>query len=154
MSRLTLDTDDCVFFYEQDHYYLSNFSAFKVRYNGRIYYTSETAYQAQKFINRPGNAEDAFRLIVGSLSAHAAFKIAQQYREYQRPDWDDVKVGIMEKILIRKAQQHPYVLRKLLSTGKKKLIENSWRDDFWGWGENRDGLNMLGKLWEKIRDNW
>jgi hypothetical protein len=31
------------------------------------------------------------------------------------------------------------------------LIENSWRDDFWGWGPNRDGKNQLGKLWMEIR---
>lgn len=30
-------------------------------------------------------------------------------------------------------------------------VENSWRDDFWGWGPNRDGQNMLGRLWMEIR---
>jgi predicted NAD-dependent protein-ADP-ribosyltransferase YbiA (DUF1768 family) len=24
-------------------------------------------------------------------------------------------------------------------------------DDFWGWGPNRDGKNMLGRLWMEIR---
>jgi predicted NAD-dependent protein-ADP-ribosyltransferase YbiA (DUF1768 family) len=32
------------------------------------------------------------------------------------------------------------------------LIEDSWRDDFWGWGENKDGKNMLGKLWMEVRE--
>ena len=36
-------------------------------------------------------------------------------------------------------------------TGDRTLIENSWRDDFWGWGPNRDGQNMLGKLWMEVR---
>jgi predicted NAD-dependent protein-ADP-ribosyltransferase YbiA (DUF1768 family) len=25
------------------------------------------------------------------------------------------------------------------------------RDDFWGWGSDRTGQNMLGKLWMEIR---
>ena len=41
--------------------------------------------------------------------------------------------------------------RKLLATGDRTLIENSWRDDFWGWGPNRDGQNMLGRLWMEVR---
>ena len=57
----------------------------------------------------------------------------------------------MRNILRAKAEQHEYVLRKLLDTGDRRLIENSWRDDFWGWGPNRDGANMLGGLWMEVR---
>ena len=57
----------------------------------------------------------------------------------------------MLDILRAKASQHEYVRRKLLATGDRELIEDSWRDDFWGWGANRDGLNMLGKLWMEVR---
>lgn len=35
--------------------------------------------------------------------------------------------------------------------GDRELVEDSWRDDFWGWGPNRDGKNMLGKLWMELR---
>jgi ribA/ribD-fused uncharacterized protein len=64
---------------------------------------------------------------------------------------DAVKVDIMRDILRAKVAQHEYVRRKLLATGERELIEDSWRDDFWGWGPNRDGQNMLGKLWMEIR---
>jgi predicted NAD-dependent protein-ADP-ribosyltransferase YbiA (DUF1768 family) len=57
----------------------------------------------------------------------------------------------MLNILRAKAEQHEYVRRKLLATGDRELIEDSWRDDFWGWGANRDGQNMLGKLWMQVR---
>jgi N-glycosidase YbiA len=57
----------------------------------------------------------------------------------------------MLKILRAKARQHEYVRRKLLETGDRYLCENSWRDSFWGWGQNRDGKNMLGNLWMQIR---
>jgi ribA/ribD-fused uncharacterized protein len=64
----------------------------------------------------------------------------------------DVKVGIMKDILREKTKQHPYIKKKLLDSQDKILIEDSWRDDFWGWGENKDGKNMLGKLWMEVRE--
>lgn len=32
-----------------------------------------------------------------------------------------------------------------------EAIAYSWRDSFWGWGPNRDGRNMLGRLWMELR---
>lgn len=58
----------------------------------------------------------------------------------------------MKGILLAKVAQHPYVKKKLLQSGDRELIEDSWRDDFWGWGENKDGANHLGKLWMEVRN--
>jgi N-glycosidase YbiA len=143
---LTLDTDAQVFFYEQNHYYLSNFSAFQVEYGEHLFDTAEQAYHFQRF--RTGTHRYG---ILFASSAHEAFRYAQDHKADQRPDWDDVKLGVMRDILRAKVQQHEYVRRKLLETGDRELIENSWRDPFWGWGPNRDGLNMLGKLWMEVR---
>lgn len=148
--RLSLDTDRAVYFYEQDHYYLSNFSAFRLRLlDGTVYPTSEHAYQCAKL---EGTGNDSLLTSVRCAeSAHLAFKIAEEFKAYRRADWDAVKVDVMRDILRAKVDQHEYVHRKLLQTGNRELIENSWRDDYWGWGENRDGQNMLGKLWMQIR---
>lgn len=152
----TLDTDTQVFFYEQDHYYLSNFSAFRVKLlvddgtGGEIHCTfdtSEAAYHWFKFPHLP----ELQAQIRAAQSAHAAFKLAEQYRERKRPDWDHIKFDVMREVLRAKVEQHEYVRRKLLETGDRELIENSWRDDVWGWGPNRDGENALGKLWMEIR---
>jgi hypothetical protein len=89
--------------------------------------------------------------IQNAPSAHEAFKIAERNKDKRRPDWDAVKFDVMRDILRAKAAQHEYVRRKLLATGDRMLVENSWRDDVWGWGPNRDGQNMLGKLWMEIR---
>ncbi|SDC07574.1 conserved hypothetical protein, ribA/ribD-fused [Bradyrhizobium brasilense] len=150
------DTDRQVFFYEQDFYLLSNFSAFKLRWKGLDFDTSEAAYHWEKF---PGDDDvdgvitrwDLRESIRWARSAHEAFKTAESYKSARRPDWDAIKVDIMRDILRAKAAQHEYVRRKLLATGERELIEDSWRDDFWGWGPNRDGQNMLGKLWMQIR---
>lgn len=148
-----LDTPERVFFYEQDFYVLSNFSAFTIMWKGLRFDTSEAVYHWEKF-NNPGLTPfetavlDSIRC---APSAHVAFKIGQEHKRLRRPDWDDVKVDVMREILRAKADQHEYVRRKLLATGDRELIEDSWRDDFWGWGPNRDGMNALGKLWMEIR---
>ena len=142
-----LDTESEVFFYEQDFYVLSNFSAFTLQWFGCVFQTSEAAYHYEKFPTRHDIGAD----ILHAPSAHEAFKIAERNKPHRRPDWDEVKVSIMRDILRAKSDQHEYVRRKLLATGDRTLIENSWRDDFWGWGPNRDGQNMLGKLWMELR---
>lgn len=53
--------------------------------------------------------------------------------------------------LVTPYQEHEYVQRKLLQTGGRRLVEDSWRDNFWGWDPNRDGQNMLGRLWMELR---
>jgi hypothetical protein len=143
----TLDTDTQVFFYEQDHYYLSNFSAFNLQWKGKVFPTSEHAYHWEKF----DGCESVQRLIEFAPSAHEAFKVAERNKAYRREFWDTDKAEVMLDILRAKVQQHGYVARKLLETGDRELIENSWRDDVWGWGPNRDGQNLLGKLWMEIR---
>lgn len=142
-----LDTETQVLFYERDFYVLSNFSAFTLHWCGIRFDTSEAAYHWMKFPAEPGLR----KRIIEAPSAHEAFKLAETFKSLRRPDWDDVKVDIMRKLLRIKADQHEYVKRKLLATGNRELIEDSWRDNFWGWGPNKDGQNMLGKLWMEIR---
>jgi ribA/ribD-fused uncharacterized protein len=142
-----LDTDKQVFFYEQDFYVLSNFSAFRLQWKGLDFDTSEAAYHWEKFPGWP-SIQTAIRQ---ARSAHEAFKIAQEHKHLQRPYWNKMKVPFMRELLREKAAQHEYVRRKLLATGDRELIEDSWRDDFWGWGQSRDGQNMLGKLWMEVR---
>lgn len=153
-----LDTPERVHFYEQDFYVLSNFSSFMVWWRGILFPTSEHAYHWAKFTG--GAASEEIELqwvaardkIMNALSAHDAFRMAQDLKNLRRPDWDDVKVEYMRAILRAKADQHEYVRRKLLATGDRELVENSWRDDVWGWGPNQDGQNLLGKLWMELRE--
>lgn len=143
-----LDNDRQVFFYEQDFYVLSNFSSFSLQWQGLPFPTSEHAYHWAKFSLTDAPTAIA---VLHAPSAHEAFTLAGQRKHLRRADWDVVKVGIMRDILRAKVQQHEYVRRKLLATGDRELIEDSWRDDYWGWGPNRDGRNMLGKLWMEVR---
>jgi hypothetical protein len=139
-------SNDSIGFYEREFYVFSNFSSFAIEWQGVHWMTSEHAYQAAKF-DDPALRQE----IQNARSAHAAKKLAERYSERVRPDWHEKKLAIMEEILRVKLSQHPYVLKKLLQTEDKELIEDSWRDGYWGWGPNKDGLNHLGKLWMKLR---
>jgi len=143
-----LDTDSQVFFYEQDFYCLSNFSSFSLLWEGLRFDTSEAAYHWEKFRHHdPVVAAQIHQ----AISAHDAFKIAQANKARQLTNWDELKLVVMRRILQAKTDQHEYVRRKLFATGERELIEDSWRDAYWGWGPNRDGKNHLGKLWMEIR---
>ena len=143
-----LDTATEVLFYEQEFYVLSNFSSFAVEVDGKLFPTSEHAYHYAKFKGHAGIAKQ----ILEARSAHQALTLSREYKELINADWwAQNKVPIMLNILRHKANQHEYVRRKLLETGDRRLVEDSWRDDFWGWGPNKDGLNMLGVLWEQVR---
>lgn len=143
-----LDTPERVHFYEQDFYVLSNFSSFTLWWQGLRFDTSEAAYHWEKFAPRHNELRERIRK---APSAHEAFQIAQMNKHLRDPNWDVRKVVVMREILRLKVQQHPYVRRKLLATGDRELVENSWRDDVWGWGPNQDGQNLLGKLWMELR---
>lgn len=158
MTKLTLDNDKQVFFYEQDFYVLSNFSSFSINFYSYDFPTAEHLYHYLKFdynTSKDNDLKNKCTKIKNSIStaksAHEAFKIAQECKEFRDPDWDNIKFEKMLQVLRLKVEQHEYVKKKLLETGDRELIENSWRDDVWGWGENRDGQNALGKLWMTVR---
>ena len=136
-----------ILFYEPDYYIFSNFSAFALEWKGHLCMTSEHAYHTEKFED-----ETIKEMIRKTRSAHDALLLSKEHRESYRKDWDEVKLGIMKEILHAKVAQHPYVKKKLLDSGSRLLVEDSWRDDFWGWGPNKDGANHLGNIWMKVRE--
>lgn len=140
-----LDTEGEIAFYEQKHYWLSNFSSFQVFYKDRLWPTSEHAYQAMKL------EDELFQEIVRhQTSAHAAMTLARTLP--RRADWDDIKIGVMLEICRAKLEQHPYIQTSLMKTGNRVLVEASPIDSFWGWGPDRKGRNELGKVWMELRE--
>lgn len=143
--------DDPIFFYPKEFYVFDNFSSFQVEYDGHLWPTSEHAYQATKFKE---TSPEIYKRIREARSAHDAMKLASEFKEKRDPEWDKKKVDIMKAILRCKIDQHPYVLKKLLQSGSREIIEDSWRDGFWGWGEDRNGENQLGKIWMELREEY
>jgi ribA/ribD-fused uncharacterized protein len=140
--------DDYIGFFPREFYCLDNFSSFKVLYKGQLYATVEHAYQASKFLE---TAPKIAEKICEAYSAHEAKTIARANIAKIRADFDEVKVVVMEELLRLKIRQNPYVQEKLLETKNYTIVEDSPFDAFWGIGQNRDGQNVLGNLWMKIR---
>lgn len=123
--------------------FMSNFSASEVELDGLKYPTVEHAYQAAKTADPTER-----RRIREADSPSKAKKLGQQVK--LRADWEEVKLQIMEDLLIQKFSD-PALKQKLLDTGDGYLEEtNTWGDKFWGVCKG-NGKNHLGKILMKIR---
>lgn len=139
---------DPILFYPKEFYVFDNYSSFQVEYKGKLYPTSEHAYQAAKFLDSHPEIAEQIRL---SRSAHDAQVIATTHKSSRPGNRDEHKLEIMKAILLCKVDQHEYVKRKLVASGDREIIEDSWRDsERWRW-PHKDGKNKLGKLRMEIR---
>jgi len=85
-------------------------------------------------------------------SPYEAKQISVANKDRKRPDWETEKLEVMEALLREKIKQHPYVREMLIKTQQNRIVEDSPKDTFWGWGPNRDGENHMGRLWMKLRE--
>ncbi|NND65772.1 MAG: NADAR family protein [Gammaproteobacteria bacterium] len=145
-----LDTSgEIVGFYPREFYVFDNFSSFQVEWRGRLWPTSEHAFQAAKFFD---TAPDVAEKIHQARSAHDAKKIAASNSEKTPDNWGDIKLDVMTEICRAKLEQHEYIQWKLKDSGDLEIVEDSPKDAFWGWGADRKGRNELGKIWMRLRD--
>ena len=129
-----------------DRYFLSNFYPVQVEFDGAVYQSSEAAFQAQK------TTDPALRAQFVGISANEAKKLGRQVE--LRPDWNEVKVGLMEQIVRAKFTRNEDLAMLLLATGDSTLVEgNAWNDVFWGVSLSTGrGENHLGRILMKIRE--
>lgn len=132
--------------FKGEYRFLSNFWLCKISYEGISYPSVEHAYVAAKTL------DERERVKISKLKYPSDAKKAG-YKLKLRSDWETVKVGIMEDLLIEKFS-HPSLKKMLLSTGDAILEEgNTHNDTFWGIC-NGVGENMLGMLLMKVRDRY
>jgi hypothetical protein len=123
--------------------FLSNFWPAHVSYDGVVYKTTEHAFQAAKSLDL---AERAF---VRDCETARAAKTAGR-KVTLRPDWEQIKIGVMEDLVRQKFSVAP-LRAMLLSTGDAELVEgNDWSDFFWGVCDGK-GRNEMGKILMRIR---
>jgi len=79
-----------------------------------------------------------------------AYQVAQKYLGEVRPDWDQIRIQEMDKVLWCKFAQHPTLLQELLFTGDAEIVNNT-EHSFWGIGPTGDGSNEWGKALERLR---
>lgn len=121
--------------------------------NGVRVLTSEALYQACRFPHLP----EIQKLIIGQTSPMTAKMKSKPYRKDSRPDWDAVRVKIMRWCLhVKLVQNWEKFGDLLLSTGTMPIVEESYRDQFWGAkpvdAETLTGLNVLGRLLVELRE--
>ena len=71
-----------------------------------------------------------------------------------RPDWESVKLSLMEEIVYAKFSQNEQLKQMLLATKEAVLKEgNTWNDVFWGVSlKTGRGENNLGKILMRVRE--
>jgi len=126
--------------------WLSNFWHAPITLGPLTFPTNEHAYQAAK----SSNPADWNQILV--LNSGAAKRYGRLIQ--LRPDWDDIKIGVMREITEAKYDQHPDLKAKLLGTRGMELIEgNTWNDTFWGMSLHTGrGKNHLGRILMAYRD--
>lgn len=133
--------------FKNDYRFLSNFyGPLRLVYKDKVYPTSEHLYQALKTTNK--KQQEQVRLC---KTPGEAKRMGRKIDI--RPDWEEIKVDIMYKILKLKLK-NKVLQKKLLDTGTRFICEgNTWKDTFWGYDFNlKEGRNELGKLLMKVRD--
>jgi len=128
-----------------EYYFLSNFSPSIIEYEGIQYPTVEHAFQASKTTSVEN------RIAISYAKGASAAK-RKGHELVLRPNWDDIKVGIMTDIVMLKFRI-PELRRKLLHTGNEEIVEiNFHGDNFWGvCGKLENGRNNLGIILMLVR---
>ena len=126
--------------------FLSNFYEAPLTYRGVTYGNAEAAFQAQKCLTE--EERTAFADLRPAKAKSMGRRVAL------RPDWEEVKVGLMEEIVRAKFTQNEYLKMMLLGTGDALLKEgNAWGDTFWGVSHKTGkGENHLGKILMQVRE--
>ncbi len=126
-----------------DYRWLSNFFMCRVEWEGRVYTSSEAAYQSGKY---PPAERDVFT----TLDPDPAKKLSRT-KPYDTAVWEARKERTMKEVLWAKFSQNPDLAKKLLATGDRVLEEtNWWGDKIWG-VHTGEGQNLLGRQLMEIR---
>lgn len=131
------------------HQYLSNFWEACVTMEGKVYPTTEHAFQAAKTLD-----PDERRQIRMEVTPGRAKRLGRKVA--LRHDWDEIKEGVMLELVRQKFTTHPELARRLIHTGNARIVEeNHWNDTLWGVcdgvGENRLG-EILMRVRSELRD--
>lgn len=136
-----------------NNYWLSNFCFCRIQYDGYVYWSTESAYQAQKFSGNP-ITKNRIKSIFTKLdpTESKALGVLVPLRQ----DWQKIRDDLMQE-LVRLKYQDKKLKSMLLNTGSKQLIaSNTWHDTHFGCCQcekhKGEGQNILGKITMKIRD--
>lgn len=144
-SAMKTEFNDRIAGFFGEYRWLSNFWDCDVEFKGITFPSVEHAYVYSKGTF----SEDEFDELLLS-SAGEAKRIGKKIK--LRPGFEETKVSIMKHLVYQKFK-NPDLQAKLLETGSRSILEvNTWNDRFWGVDTEGNGLNMLGKILEEVRE--
>ncbi|KAJ3318017.1 hypothetical protein HDU76_000953, partial [Blyttiomyces sp. JEL0837] len=150
---------------QSQYNFLHNSSPYPVWVEGVTYPTAEHYIQSSKFLPiRP----DLATQIVQARSVKDAINLASAYKDFVSPDWHQGrKMQVMKTCLDHKFTQHSEVMRGLLGTHGKVIVNKGYgsggsndhikadkvEESFWGVGKDGKGSNWVGRLLMELRDD-
>ena len=131
----------------------SNFAHTPVEIDGHTWFTTEHYYQSWKFkgVDDPASIR-AFQRILTKKSPVEAAKLGRDKSIPRRPEWKAIKDDAMRVAVACKANQHEEMREALLKTGDALIVEKAITDDYWGYGPDGNGKNMLGHVLMEVRE--
>ena len=126
----------------------SNFFLTPITVWGMTFKSTEHAYNYRKAVEMAHHT--AAEEIRHAESGLDAMRIAESISTSDH--WSNIKQSVMYQLLQVKATQCSDFRSDLVASRGKLLVEDT-SHDFWGRGNNGDGLNMLGRLLMVLRDN-
>lgn len=132
--------------FQNEYRFLSNFFPCRIDWEGITYPSVEHAYQASKTLDQKERRQ------ITNLPTPGKAKRAGQKLKI-RPDWEEVKIPVMESLVCQKFTRHSSLKRLLLATENQEIQEgNTWNDTFWGISlSTSEGRNELGKILMRVR---
>ena len=140
------DFPDTITRFKGEYDYLSNRYPCRIVWEGLEYRSAEAAFQASKC------KDEKERKVFAGCSTDKAVLKGKELKPYA--GWEDAQISIMESILQAKFEQNPALMRKLVETGSRVLLngnnkqETFWSIDLYSW----IGENHLGRILMNIRD--
>jgi ribA/ribD-fused uncharacterized protein len=140
--------------------YLSNFYPSPFTVGGVEYPNNETYFMKMKQERYEPKNKNLGQQILDTDNPADVKKLGRKIKNFDEDDWSKVRYKVMKKGLKYKFKQNPKLMKKLLSTGDKLLVEASPYDKVWGVGltaaqvkrgEKFNGKNLLGKALMEIR---
>lgn len=136
----------------------SNFFTCKIKYKGKEFRNSEQAFMWCKamFFNDTQTAQE----ILETTTPWDAKALGRKVKPYDNAKWDAVRFDYMYEVCLAKFSQNERLKKELLLY--ENYVEASPTDKIWGIGlaeydlriddpKNWQGLNLLGKVLDKVR---
>ena len=153
-------TNDTIIGFFGELHPFSNFHPCNFTCDGQEFHSSEQFIQmkaAEYFEDQVAKER-----IVNACDAQECKEIARDIKNFNKNEWSTVAEELCEPGITQKFVQNETLLRYLMETGNKTLVESSW-DEVWGTGKHigsKDALNknkwtsngLLGKILMGIRD--